>query len=297
VNVALYGAPSRWAMTERGRGRVARGADHLAIGPTALSWDGSGLTIDIDELAVPRLSPLRGRVRVMPEVWTGVSYRLDSARSAPRAEQAGAAQSPPAASVPQAYDSRTASVPTGLSTRLSTGGAHLWRPFAPAARVEAVFERPALRWSGRGYFDGNFGPRPLEADFRSWTWQRAGLRDGAAVFFDTRMRDGGAGALALRFGRDGSAEAVEPLPRAVLPRTLWRIGREARGDAGTRAQVLRRMEDAPFYARSALRARLWGEAAEGVHEILDCDRLARWWCRLMLPFRMPRRAGRHGGGG
>ncbi len=51
------------------------------------------------------------------------------------------------------------------------------------------------------------------------------------------------------------------------------------------------MEDAPFYARSALRARLWGEAAEGVHEILDCDRLDSWWCRLMLPFRMPRRAG------
>ncbi len=253
-------------MTERGRGRVARGADHLAIGPSAFSWDGSGLTIDINELAVPRLSGLRGRVRVVPQLWTEASYRLDGARSGPGATR-------------------------GARTGGAAQGCHLWRPFAPAARVEAVFERPALRWSGRGYFDGNFGPRPLEADFRSWTWQRASLRDGAAVFFDTQTRDGGSGALALRFRPDGSADEVEPLPRAALPRTLWRIGRAARGDAGTRAEVLRRMEDAPFYARSALRAQLWGETAEGVHEILDCDRLDRWWCRLMLPFRMPRQLG------
>lgn len=268
-------------MTERGRGAVTRGADHLAIGPSTLHWDGSGLTIEINEVAVPHLSRLHGRVRVMPEAMTDVSYRLDGAgRGSAEGETSHGAAGP------QAHSSRAASI--------ATADGHLWRPFAPAARVEATFEGPELRWSGRGYFDGNFGPRPLPADFRSWTWQRASLADGASVFFDTETRDGGRGALALRFRRDGSAEDVAPLPRAPLPRTLWQIGRAARADAGAAARVLRRMEDAPFYARSALRARLWGEEADGVHEILDCDRLDSWWCRLMLPFRMPRRAGWRG---
>ena len=36
LNVALYGKRRRWAMTERGDKAVQRGADFLAIGPSAL---------------------------------------------------------------------------------------------------------------------------------------------------------------------------------------------------------------------------------------------------------------------
>jgi carotenoid 1,2-hydratase len=65
LNVALYGAAGhRWAMTERGRGALSRGADSLIIGPSALCWDDGGLTIDIDEVTAPIPSRLKGRVRI-----------------------------------------------------------------------------------------------------------------------------------------------------------------------------------------------------------------------------------------
>jgi carotenoid 1,2-hydratase len=41
VNVALYERKRRWAMTERGRAAVSRSVERLAIGPSALPWDGS----------------------------------------------------------------------------------------------------------------------------------------------------------------------------------------------------------------------------------------------------------------
>ena len=40
-------------MTERGRSRVARDASSFTIGPSSVRWDGTRLTIDIDERAAP----------------------------------------------------------------------------------------------------------------------------------------------------------------------------------------------------------------------------------------------------
>ena len=63
VNVALYGRGGRrWAMTERGRGQVQRDAQHLTIGPSALQWSGDALHIELDEIAVPWPSRIRGTV-------------------------------------------------------------------------------------------------------------------------------------------------------------------------------------------------------------------------------------------
>ncbi len=65
LNVALYGhKDSRWAMTERGRRQVRRDAATLQIGPSELRWVGDTLHIEIDELAVPWPSRIRGTVRV-----------------------------------------------------------------------------------------------------------------------------------------------------------------------------------------------------------------------------------------
>jgi carotenoid 1,2-hydratase len=50
------------------------------------------------------------------------------------------------------------------------------------------------------------------------------------------------------------------------------------------------LEDAPFYARSVVAARLFGEPVLSFHESLALDRFANPWVRLMLPFRVPRRA-------
>ena len=44
INVSLCGPRGgAWAMTERGEHRVRRDADHFAVGPSALSWDGDTL--------------------------------------------------------------------------------------------------------------------------------------------------------------------------------------------------------------------------------------------------------------
>ena len=80
INVALYGASGgRWAMTERGRRRVARDAASLAIGPSSVDWDGTTLTIRVDEWTAPWPSRLRGTVRVKPAAITDQAFVLDLA--------------------------------------------------------------------------------------------------------------------------------------------------------------------------------------------------------------------------
>jgi carotenoid 1,2-hydratase len=79
LNVALYGRPGRWAMTERGRAAIRRDAGALAIGPSSLRWNGTTLTIAIRETGVPLPRPIRGEVRVTPEALTGFSATLDDA--------------------------------------------------------------------------------------------------------------------------------------------------------------------------------------------------------------------------
>ena len=62
INVALYGERmGRWSMTERGRSALERDATNFRVGPSALSWDGAGLTISLDEIAVPFPSPFGAR--------------------------------------------------------------------------------------------------------------------------------------------------------------------------------------------------------------------------------------------
>ncbi len=79
LNVALYGKRRRWAMTERGDKAVQRGADFLAIGPSALEWDGSTLTIRIDEIAVPLPRRIRGTLRLYPSALETRTLALDTA--------------------------------------------------------------------------------------------------------------------------------------------------------------------------------------------------------------------------
>ncbi len=78
LNVALYGAGGkRWTLTERGRGGLRRDRDTLAIGPSAVTWDGDCLGIRIDEVTMPIPTRVRGTVRVYPRVFTGKTFALD----------------------------------------------------------------------------------------------------------------------------------------------------------------------------------------------------------------------------
>lgn len=174
------------------------------------------------------------------------------------------------------------------SFTLDRRGHHRWRPFAPLSRVSVDLEQPALRWAGDGYFDINDGDGPLERDFVGWHWSRAATSQGTLVSYDTSPRDGGGTNLALCFGNDGEIRELEPLAAIALPPTAWRLARMARADANSNVTVRRRLEDAPFYARSHLHARLLGEDVDIMHESLSLDRFRNPIVQAMLPFRMPR---------
>jgi carotenoid 1,2-hydratase len=170
---------------------------------------------------------------------------------------------------------------------LDAAGRHRWRPIAPCARADVVFDAPALAFSGPAYLDANRGDEPLETAFRRWDWSRAALAGGAvAVLYDAERRDGSHAALALRFSLQGDAGSFEAPPRVALPTSAWRMRRATRSSAP--ARVVRTLEDSPFYVRSLTQQTLLGERCLAVHESLDLDRFSRPWLQAMLPVRMPR---------
>jgi carotenoid 1,2-hydratase len=174
------------------------------------------------------------------------------------------------------------------SYALDAAGRHRWTPFAPCAHVDVRLIDPAIRWSGVAYMDSNHGDEPLEDAFREWTWSRAALPDSAVVLYDVTPRSATPHSLALRFAANGGVQAIEPPPVVALPRTGWRVARSTRADSGHGAQVVRTLEDAPFYSRSQLHTHLLGTAAPAVHESLDMNRFRAPWVQCLLPFRMPR---------
>ncbi|MGJ4911623.1 hydratase [Bradyrhizobium sp. HKCCYLS2033] len=182
-------------------------------------------------------------------------------------------------------------VPTALNEiafTLDTEGRHRWQPIAPCCRVSVDFDHPDLHWRGDGYFDINHGDAPLERDFQSWQWSRAATRTGTVISYDTVARDGADTSLALHVDPAGRLESITPLTEAPLRKTLWRVDRSARADADAPVRVVSTLEDAPFYARSHLAARLHGEDVAVMHESLSLDRFQMPIVQAMLPFRMPR---------
>ena len=254
VNVALYGPGSRrWAMTERGSASVARSAEQLVIGPSQLKWTGDHLQIDLNEVCVPVPKRVLGTVRVYPKALCNYTSALDDQ------------------------------------------GKHRWGPIAPCARIEVDMAKPGLRWQGNAYLDSNEGDEPASLPFKTWDWSRAAMADGStAVIYDVLQTSGARTLLAERFKPDGSWESFTPAPqREKLPATWWRIDRGMRSDnaaAGAPTQIIETLEDTPFYARSLIKTQLLGEQVTAVHETLQPQRLNSLPVRLMLPWRMPRRA-------
>lgn len=173
---------------------------------------------------------------------------------------------------------------------LDMQGNHAWRPIAPRAAIEVKLDNPSLSWKGEGYIDSNAGVEPLERGFSDWHWSRAHLKRDSVVLYEGQRRDASRFAMGLRFADNGTISEVELPPERVLPKTLWRMPRITRADAGAPVEIRRTWEDTPFYSRTALKTRLLGEQAEAVHESLSLDRLEKGIVKLMLPFRMPRRA-------
>ncbi len=186
----------------------------------------------------------------------------------------------------------TPSAITDVELPLTADGAHVWRPFAPVAKIEVELDRPGWTWSGHGYLDANFGTRALETDFSHWCWGRFPTGAGGALaFYDAEMRDGSRFDAAFAFGPDGSARAVEAPPPVRFARSLWAVKRETRADPGFRPRQVMSMLEAPFYTRALVETEIGGERLTGVHEALDLDRFRGPWLMPMLAMRVPRRAG------
>ena len=251
LNVALYGSQGqRWTMTERGRRSVRLAPDEIGIGPSDISWDANGLTISIRETGMPIPYPVRGKVRLVPRAVNDRVFAIDA------------------------------------------GQTHHWRPVAPLADVEVAFDQPGLSWRGTGYFDMNFGDSPLEDAFGYWDWSRMHQKNGTtAISYTTDARDGRQTSHALRFLKDGTLETGHTLPAIELPATrIFGIRRRTCPLDAAPVQLGKTLEDTPFYSRSTISSRIDGQWASGVHESLDGDRLRKALVKLMLPFRMPRRA-------
>lgn len=178
---------------------------------------------------------------------------------------------------------------TGVELALDAQRAHVWRPFAPVARIEVEIDRPGWTWSGHGYFDANFGTRALEEDFSYWTWGRFPTPEGATCFYDAERLDGSELAAGFAFDREGNASVIELPPKARMKRTLWALSRETRADAGYQPHQVKAMLDAPFYSRSAVKTQLDGVETVGVHEALDLRRFRSPLLKPMLAVRVPRR--------
>ena len=240
-------------MTERGEAATGQSRDQLTIGPSAMRWvsDGHGdrLIIDIEERDVRLGIPWRRRVKGQIIL------------------------------KPEMLNSQ--------SFRLDQGGRHHWHTIAPKARVSVKMDRPDVSWQGCGYLDGNHGSEPIEAGFDNWQWSRAHSGTDVAVIYEGTRRDGSHFASALRFDSSGTPHEEELPPVAPLPPTLWLMKRQARADRG-HASVVKTWEDSPFYARTALSMRLFGERVTAVHESISLNRLINPVVQFMLPYKMPR---------
>ena len=209
-------------MTERGRRALqARHGHTWTIGPSALAWDGTALTIGIDEItrAVPVAHARHGARhpggahRPAPSGWTRAAA-IAGGRSRPARGSRSSSTSPACA---------------GAATAISTA--------TPATS----------RW--KTAFTTGTGRAPAPRDGSRHALRRARRDGGHAV--------AGIGAAI----RTGSVEQFEPPPRRHLPTTRWLArGARAPGRMRARPRRWpQTLEDAPFYARSVLATHLLGE--------------------------------------
>ena len=251
LNVALYSRNAkRWAMTERGQRHCSRDTSEFVIGPSRLHWDGSALTIDINEIGMPIPHRLQGRVRVHPQGLFNFSTPLDGSgrhRWGPLAPQARV-------EVELQHPGQTWS---GHGYLDSNEGDE------PIARAFTEWD-----WSRGQLADGS----------------TAVIYD---VEPQRRPDHPMAKLLALRFKPDGSIEPFEAPPSQRLPRTRWGIARRMRSDGPV--SVLQQLEDTPFYQRAVLQSTLLGQQVSSFHETLNVPRLVSPVVQAMLPWRMPRR--------
>jgi carotenoid 1,2-hydratase len=176
----------------------------------------------------------------------------------------------------------------GERLALDAAGSHHWMPIAPRARAEVTLLHPRLRFQGDAYLDANWGDEGLEHAFTGWSWSRVTSERRATVTYEIERRDGTRLLLARAYEHAGGrVDGFEVASTKATP-TWWRVPRTMHGELGAAPRLLRTLEDTPFYARSLVETRFFGERATGTHESLSLDRFRSRIVQMMLPFRTRR---------
>jgi carotenoid 1,2-hydratase len=171
---------------------------------------------------------------------------------------------------------------------LTPDGRHVWQALIPCGRVAVEFDRPSLRWEGNGYLDSNYGSVPIHQGFRRWSWLRAHGRDSTRIVYDVVPRDTPASSYALKYAAGRWQELAGPVRNAAAQASGWHVARAIAADPGTQPQVIKTLENAPFYVRSLVRTTLEDEPLTAMHESLSLERFQSVWVRSLLPFRIRR---------
>jgi len=169
--------------------------------------------------------------------------------------------------------------------RLDQAGDHHWWPIGARASAEVELDTPAVRFRGSAYHDCNFGQVPLEQTFESWNWSRANVGGDVYILYDVQEHDAAGAPLGLRLRPEG-VEALSTNVAARLPRGFW--GMEGSTRAHGQTQVIRTLEDTPFYTRSLLQTSFDGQDCVAMHESLSMTKFVKPWVQFLLPFRIRR---------
>lgn len=79
VNVALYGAGGRWAMTERGRRQARQGTHGFDVGRSGVRLDGDSVVVTVDERCAPIPRRVKGRIVLTPAATSPAIFAIDRA--------------------------------------------------------------------------------------------------------------------------------------------------------------------------------------------------------------------------
>jgi carotenoid 1,2-hydratase len=251
INVATYGPGGRFTMTDRGSSALRQTENSFTVGPSALTWTGQQLRIDINEIsALPIVARVRGTITVTPRALTQVELPL----------------TPDGAHIWRPF-----APISDITVDLGSPG---WQ-WSGHGYFDSNFGTRALEDDFSFWTWGRYPTTTGSTCFYDAT-RLDGTTLGTAIKFDA---DGHA------------HEIAAPPPVTPMRRSLWAVRRETRADPGCQPRQVKPMLDAPFYSRSMVQTRIDGEDTVGVHEALDLRRFRSPLLKPMLAVRVPRRSG------